>query len=397
MRRISHALRELVDEVNGRGVTVRGRQLTPTQVSDLQDRWVISAEEWRHPGRPGGGSSTRYPDSAVATIEAVAKGLNEKRDTNRAILVAFAEGAKVLDTGVRVAYTAYFHGLRKTVQLISAGEKRLRLPTGVLHAPLDALCKRALIDLANGTKPVPEAVDALISVLGLPDDLRTAPREASAVDYPTLEELLGSLGIARLLQKVFRADPAELVWAAHSMLNLLRYSLVLYRITSSTGSSGLPVVSDDPEIAASAEHVFRTLVAGGRFLDRLMALPNKRTDIEMVAFNAPVLLVAFDMLPAEARDTYEATMEQVTENLPRLVAIESLIKDVPVELRHLLAWESQARLASLPADEIEELRGIARAWGGRNPDMVALLTGEPPLGQLPPATDLEAPPALPQG
>ena len=135
MRRISHALRELVDDLNGRGVTVRGRQLTPTQVSDLQDRWVISAEEWRHPGRPGGGSSTRYPDSAAATIEAVATGLNEKRDTNRAILVAFAEGAKVLDTGVRVAYTAYFHGLRKTVQLISAGEKRLRLPTGVCMRP----------------------------------------------------------------------------------------------------------------------------------------------------------------------------------------------------------------------------------------------------------------------
>ena len=84
MRRISHALRELVDEVNGRGVTVRGRELTPTQVSDLQDRWVISTEEWSHPGRPRGGSWIRYPPSAIATIEAVAKGLNEKRDTNRA-------------------------------------------------------------------------------------------------------------------------------------------------------------------------------------------------------------------------------------------------------------------------------------------------------------------------
>jgi hypothetical protein len=37
MRRISHALKEFVDEVNRRAITVRGRQLTPTQVSDLQD------------------------------------------------------------------------------------------------------------------------------------------------------------------------------------------------------------------------------------------------------------------------------------------------------------------------------------------------------------------------
>jgi len=395
MRRISQALKELVDEVNRRGITVRGRQLTPTQVSDLQDRWVISTEEWRHPGRPRGGSSTRYADSAVVTIEAVARGLNEKRDTNRAIIVAFAEGARVLDTGVRVAYTAYFGGLRKTVQLLSAGQKRLRLPPGVLHASLDSLSKGALIDLANGIKPLPEALDALIRVLGLPDDLRTVPGETCAADYPSLEELLSSLGIGRVLQKVRRADPNELVWAAQSMLTLLRYSLVLYRITSSTGSSRMPVVSDDPEITASAEHVFRTLVAAGRFLDRLMALSGRRTDVEMAAFNAPLLLVAFDIFPAEARATYESLMEQVAENLPKLMAIESLIEELPVEMRHLLSWESQARLALLPADEVEELRRLARAWGERNPDLVALFQAENVPGRLPLANDGSTPPAPP--
>ena len=258
--------------------------------------------------------------------------------------------------------TAYFSGLRKTVQLLSAGQKRLRLPPGVLHASLDSLSKGALIHLANGTKPLPEALDALVRVLGLPDDLRTAPREACAADYPSLEELLSSLGIGRVLQKVRRADPKELVWAAQSMLTLLRYSLVLYRITSSTGSSGTPVVSDDPEITASAEHVFRTLAAAGWFLDRLMALSGRRTDVEMAAFNPPVLLVAFDIFPAEAKATYESLMEQVTENLPKLMAIESLIEELSVEMRHLLSWESQARLASLPADEVEELRRLARAW-----------------------------------
>jgi len=127
----------------------------------------------------------------------------------------------------------------------------------------------------------------------------------------------------------------------------------------------------NPEITASAEHVFRTLLAGGRFLDRLMALSARRTDVEMAAFNAPVLLVAFDSLPAEARATYEGLLEQVTENLPMLLAIESLIKELPVELRHVLSWESQARLASLPADELEELRRLARVWGEQKPDVVA--------------------------
>jgi hypothetical protein len=98
------------------------------------------------------------------------------------------------------------------------------------------------------------------------------------------------------------------------------------------------------------------------------------------------------MLPAEARDAYEAVMKQVTENLPRLVAIESLIKYVPVELRHLLSWESQARLASLPADEIEQLRSNARDWGERNPDMMALVIGETTHAELPPATIPTAPP-----
>jgi hypothetical protein len=386
VRRISQALRELVDEVNRRGITVRGRQLTPTQVSDLQDRSIIGTEVWVHRGRPTGGSSTRYSDSAVATIEAVARGLNEKRDTNRAVLVAFAEGANVLQTGVRMAYTAYFGGLRKTVQLLAAGQKRLRLPAGVLQAPLDALSKRALIDVANGTKPSPEALDALINVLGLPSDLRTAPRETSVADYPTLEELLTSLGIGRVMQKVRRADPTELVWAAQSMLMLLRYSLVLHRITSLTGSSGLPVVSDDPEINASAQHVFRTLVAGGRFLDRLMALSTtRRTDVEMAAFNAPVVLVAFDILPPDARATFEELMEQIAGNLPKLSAIESLIRGLPMELRHLLSWESQPYLASLPAEEAAELRALGRAWAERNPDLVALFADDEESGQLPPA------------
>jgi hypothetical protein len=259
---------------------------------------------------------------------------------------------------------------------------------------MDSLSRRALVDVANGTRPMPEALDALISALGLPDDLRTAPPEASVASYPSLEELLGSLGITRLLQKVRRADHAELAWAAQSLLNLFRYSLVLYRITLSTGSSGLPVVTDDPEIAASAKHVFRTLIASGRFLDRLMGLSNKRTDIEMAAYNAPVLLVAFDMLPPEARDTFESVMEQVTKSLPRLVAIESLIKDVPAELRHLLSWESQARLATLPADEIEELRSIAHDWGERNPDILTLLRGDTPHGRISPVADPAPRPAL---
>jgi hypothetical protein len=389
VRRISQALKELVDEVNRRGTTVRGRQLTSTQVSDLQDRWVISADQWTHPGRPIGGSSTRYPETTIETIEAVAKGLNEKLDTNRAILVAFAEGAKVLDTGLRIAYRAYLQGLQKTVQLVSNGQKRLRTPSGVLLAPLDPLSRSALLDVANGIKPLPDALDALFSVLGLPEDLRTAPREASTIDYPSMEEFLTSLNVARLLQKIRNTDATELAWAAQSILTFVRYSLLLYRITSMTGSSGLPVASDDPEVVESAQHVFAALVAYGRFLDRLEGLSNRRIDVEVAALSAPAVLVGFDLLPPGARSTYESLTDQVTQNLPRLRAIESLIREMPVERRHLLSWESQARLTLLPADELEELRGIAGAWRERHPNMAPLLTGETPPGH---GTD---PPALP--
>ena len=390
MRRISQALKELVDEVNRRGTTVRGRRLTPTQVSDLQDRWVISADEWKHPARPSGGSSTRYPGSAVETIEAIAKGLDEKRDTNRAILVAFAEGAKVLDTGVRIAYRAYLQGLKKALQLVSGCQKRLRPPSGVLLAPLDSLSRSALLDVANGVKPLPEALDALLRVLGLPEDLRTAPREASTIDYPNLEEFLGSLSVTRALQKARRTSPTELAWAAQSILTMLRYCLVLYRITSMTGSSRLPLASDNPEVIKSAQHVFVTLVAYGRFPDRLIGLSNRRTDLEVAAISAPALLIGFDLLPAEARSTYESLTHQITQDLPRLLAIESLIRDMPIDRRNLLSWESQARLALLPAEELDGLRGMAGAWRERHPDMAPLLAGETPART---GTD---PPALPQ-
>jgi hypothetical protein len=74
-------------------------------------------------------------------------------------------------------------------------------------------------------------------------------------------------------------------------------------------------------------------------------------------------------------------MEQVTQNLPGLLALESLIKDVPVERRHLLSWESLPRLPLSSTDELEELRGIASAWSERNPDMVSLLVMRPAIGR----------------
>ena len=181
------------------------------------------------------------------------------------------------------------------------------------------------------------------------------------------------------------------------MLTLLRYSLVLYRITSSTGSSGTPGRIDRSEMTASAEHVFRTLVAAGRFLDRLMAVSGRRTDVEMAAFNTPVLLVAFDIFPAGAKATYESLMEQVTKNLPKLMAIESLIEELSVEMRHLLSWESQRRLASLPADEVEELRRLPRAWGERNQLGGAVSKLNCCLDSLRLRMTGSSPPALPRG
>ena len=80
--------------------------------------------------------------------------------------------------------------------------------------------KRQLLDVANGIKPLPDALDALFSVLGLPEDLRTAPREASTIDYPSMEEFLTSLNVARLLQKIRNTDATELAWAAQSILTL---------------------------------------------------------------------------------------------------------------------------------------------------------------------------------
>ena len=243
------------------------------------------------------------------------------------------------------------------------------------------MSKGALVALVNGSEPAPGALDALFAVLGLPDDLGTAPREASARDYPTLEQFLGAIAVPRLVETVRKAKLTELARAAQSMLVLVRYIVVLYRITSMTGSSGPPIASDDPEIRVSAQHVFRTLLAGGRFLDRVMAFSNKRTETEMAALCAPVLLIALDVMGTQAADTYWSLMEQVTQNLPGLLALESLIKDVPVERRHLLSWESLARLPLSSTDELEELRRIASAWSERNPDMVALLVMRPAIGR----------------
>jgi hypothetical protein len=382
---LSKALRDLADDLNRRGLTIRGRPITPTQLSDLQDRSVIKTSAWVHPGRPHGGSATRYGDEVIETVATVAKALDEKRDVTRAVLVAFAEGAKVVHTGVRMAYTANFNALRKSVNALAAGTKRIRLPSGILLRPLDPLSRCALVDLSNGVRPLPAALDSLIQMLGLPDDLRSDVPDPES-HFPSFDEVMTCLSIDALQRKVLRAEPAELVWAAQTMLTLFRYSLSVYRITSSTGSARVPLaVSDDPEVRASAEHVLRTLVAAGRLLDFLIAWSGRRTELEMAAFCAPVVLVCFDLLPnrSEAQERLENSVSAMVEQLPRLQALESLILDVPVELRHHLSWDSQLHRADAPAAELDELRKSARAWTERNPEMAAhLLDHGPSAGSL---------------
>jgi hypothetical protein len=366
-RYFSGRFRNFVDKLNA---TERARQFTLTEVSDLQDRGVISA-----PAQLGDGTWPPYPEKALAAVRAVAKELNEKRDTNRAIRVAFVGDAPIDEEGVRRAYEEDLRGLIPK----GISEKRIRPPTGLFVGPIGSLTKRAVVNAVNGTRLTSGAMDDLIRVLGLPTDLRRTPQVPSPIDHPTLEELLSSVCIESLLVKIRKVRLAELRWAAQSMLTLLQYMVVLYRIASMTGSSGPPIDSDDPKVVGDARHVFRTLTAGGKFLDRMIKMGGKRTEIiDMAARGAPVLLVFFDVWP-DARHTYELLMEQPTRDLPRLQAFESLIKDVPDDRRHLLRWESLPLVTSSRPDELEHLRAIARAWSERNPDEAASLVMQPAI------------------
>jgi hypothetical protein len=376
MRWLSRADGDIADVVNGRGARIRGKELTATQVDSWDERGALPDKTVIHPGQPVSGSDVRCPESTFDVVEALAQALDQNpRSFHRAVLVVAGRQLDVGTHALRHAYGVVYPGLRKFLSNARQKGARLRLPPGVLTGPLDSLTRDTLFELLLDESPPVDGIDALVKVLGLPSDLLTFPPDPEARDYPPFIEIArAGLALQVLPKEARTADSDDLKWATHCLRTLLCFTLLLAEFVKLTDSP-LPMVPDpDPAVVRSADHVLRTLIAGGRAIGLLLKWAGAGSAEYLAALAAPMLLAILRVLPARARTDFQDSADRASVQLPRLLARLSLVEATPPELRHLLSFDAANRLHLARPDEQDAVRTSALAWSKGHPTEVALLT-----------------------
>jgi len=376
VRWLSRGDDKIVEVVNDRGVRIRGKELTAVQVDAWDERGALPDKTVIHPGRPIGGSEVRVPESTFDVVEALAQALDQNpRSFNRAVLVV---AGRQLDVGTRAlsrAYSAIYRELRHSLDEARRRGIRVRLPSGVLTGPLDSMARRAIFALALDEVPFTFDVDALLRVLGLPSDLLTFPPDPEARYYPSSLEMMRRGLALQTLPRAARTAPREdLDWATSSARTLFSFTILLARYIDLT-TSPLPVISNpDPAIVASAQHVLRTLTTAGRALSRLIEAAGAGSAEYLAAFAAPMLLVVLRALPGRARTDLQNSVDRAAVQLPRLLAMISLVKSTSPELRHLLSFDAVERLQGATEEEQAAVQASVLVWLEGHSTEAALLT-----------------------
>jgi hypothetical protein len=269
-----------------------------------------------------------------------------------------------------------------------------------LTGRLDSLARRTLFELALDEAPLTYGIDALVDVLGLPSDLLTFPPDPEARDYPTSLEMMRRGLALQTLPRVARTAPREdLDWATSCARTLLSFAVLLASYVDLT-TSPLPAISNpDAAIVASAQHVLRTLTTGGRALSRLIEAAGAESAEYLAAFAAPMLLAMLRVLPGRARADLQDSIDHAAVQLPRLLAVVSLVDSADPKLRHLMSFNAAERLQDATDEERAAVRRIVSTWGEAHREQMALLatpTVELPIDESYP-TSCDTPHDRPRG
>jgi len=359
----SPADEQLAAEANAQGVQLRGKPLTGRQIQDWHHRGALRAATVQYPGRPAGGSTSSYPEGAVDVVAGLAAALDESpRDFPRAVLVAFARGVDVGDRGLRDAYwQTYNNGLGAVRRIMQTGG-RVRLPSGLMRRPVDWLIRESVFALALDEVPLVEGLHAFLDGAGLPQEIITEPPDDGLEGMPGFPELVRHVAYLGLRRKVQKASRDELAWACGEMRDLYAFVGMLAAYVEATASR------DD-----AVNHVFRTLVAGGRLFARLDVAVGRGASDYRAALFAPVLLSMFDHLPQAARGYFDRTMRECRAAILQMEAMYSLVEDVPPSLRRFLGFDHVLRFELASDTEQAELQETADRWAASHPHLAERL------------------------
>jgi len=362
--------------VNGRGARIRGKELTAVQVDYWDERDALPDKTVIHPGRPVGGSYVRCHESTFDVVEALAQALDQNpHSLDRAVLVVAGRQLAVGSRALRRAYGATYLRLRDSLSDARNNGTRLRFPAGVLVGRLGWLARDTLFELALDEYPIADGIDDLVKVLGLPSDLATFPPDREAIDYPSFIEVTrAGLALQVLPNEARTAARDDLDWATGCMRTVFAFAVLLARYVDLTTSPPPAISNPDPAIAASAQHVLRTLTTGGRVVARLAEAAGAGSAEYLVALAAPVLLVVLRVLPSCARTDFQGSIDHLSIQLPRLFAMVSLVEAVDVNLRRFLSFNAKERLQEATDEQRADVRWAVTSWAESHVEQVALLS-----------------------
>jgi len=382
MVRPSAADKGLAELAAAKGAGVRGRPPTAVQIASWRERGAIENGPLRHPGRPSGGSAASYSDGAVDVVVGFAAALDTKPDSfDRAVLVAFARGVGVADRAIRGAYNTAYRDVGRFIVRIRDENIRIRAPKGIASDRMDTSAKSTLVELALDNAQLSfatDGVDALIRYLGLPDELTSAPPDPEVSDFPSFVEIIGTVALKGVNDMARTASRDDLAWAGNRTRAICIYAATLAYYVDQTRSSTTEILRPNEAHADSANHGYRTLVAAGRVLGRLLERGGPGSADYLGALHAPLVLAMLRILPDRARGYLDAIGDNIETELPRLLAMASLVASVDDELRYLLGHDGVERMRAASGPQRSALRTSVKHWLEAHPEQRAILAAPPP-------------------
>jgi hypothetical protein len=169
------------------------------------------------------------------------------------------------------------------------------------------------------------------------------------------------------------AGREELAWASECLGLILLYAVSLARFVDRSGVDTSQVVDPTKPYADSANHVVRTLVRGGRALDRLLKFAGPGSADYLSAFAAPLVLAMLHSLPRRAREYLDASVSAARVALPGLLAMLALIDAVEPLLTTLPGTTVSEKLQRATEEDRAAVHAATRSWASSHPDQALYL------------------------
>jgi hypothetical protein len=349
-------------------LAIQATLLGPEAVSAWQvKRWreaglLATNREFR--GRGRGSGPVEYPEQAAAHAACLAEVLDGTQTLDEACLICFLRGFSPRERALKRAYATGYARITKWVNSV-AGDSDNPWTTADLIA-------RMLSRRSAGLPSVRAAKSRLREAGKRPSDLAPVLTNVLSgmlgASGQLHDDSLLALGMEGLRSPLDEDGPL----ADGDDLQLSRFSLAA--LAGSVQAAAL----EELEQARDAFVILREVaVRFGLILTRTHGIRLEqldllaRDDLAAAFIGIPFTLVIRLTL---GKDTFNANLETLTGELPRLRAMERFLNEVPPDIHRFLSMNA-TQIAALDEPEFEHLRAAVRRYFDDHPEDRPLLIG----------------------